>query len=188
MDDKGGHPRSELRLVLGHGASGTAESMRPHVEGLRARGVDAVAIDLPRGNAEAAVRVFETRASAADALGGHSYGGRVASLLASRRRFTALVLFSYPLHRPGRSDWEARTAHWPHIGCPVLLLSGESDPFARIALLRLAVQRLPHAQLVTYPGVGHGIGPVLEDALDRVANFIGALPAEPLPEGVRALP
>ena len=183
MDSGGSNPPRSLRLVIGHGASGTAESMQPHAEGLRSRGVDAVAIDLPKGNAEAAVRVFEARTSAGDAVGGHSYGGRVASMLASRRPFAALVLFSYPLHRPGHSDWEARTAHWPAIRCPVLLLSGESDPFARIEFLRPAVERLPQAELVTYPGVGHGIGPVLDDALDRVARFIAALRPQPLPEG-----
>ena len=62
--------------------------------------------------------------------------------------------------------------HWPRITCPVLLLSGESDPFAEIGLLRRAVKRLPDASLVTYPGVGHGLGGVLEDALDRVASFV----------------
>lgn len=175
-----------LRLVLGHGASGTADSMRPHVEGLRAKGVDAVAIDLPKGNAEAAVRVFEALTSPSDAVGGHSYGGRVASMLASRRECAALVLFSYPLHRPGHSDWEARTPHWPEIRCPVLLLSGESDPFARIELLRLAVERLPQAELVTYPRVGHGIAPVLDDALDQVARFLTALRPQPLPSGPAA--
>ena len=36
-----------LRLFLGHGASGTAASMAPFVDGLVARGVDATAIDLP---------------------------------------------------------------------------------------------------------------------------------------------
>ncbi len=176
MDRSGGSDsRSSLRLVLAHGASGTAESMRPHVEGLRARGVAAVAIDLPKGNAESAVRVFQELTSGNDAVGGHSYGGRVASMLASRAQFAGLVLFSYPLHRPGRSDWEERTAHWPDIGCPVLLLSGEADPFARIELLRLAVGRLPQAELVTYPGVRHGIAPVLNDALDRVARFTSGL-------------
>ena len=53
----------------------------------------------------------------------------------------------------------------------MLLLSGESDPFAEIGLLRGAVERLPDATLVTYPGVGHGLGGVLDDALDRVASF-----------------
>jgi pimeloyl-ACP methyl ester carboxylesterase len=83
------------------------------------------------------------------------------------------VLISYPLHAPGRQpSWEERTAHWPRIACPVLLLSGESDPFAEIGLLRRAVPRLPDAELVTYPGVGHGVGPVLDDALDRIATFV----------------
>jgi pimeloyl-ACP methyl ester carboxylesterase len=57
----------------------------------------------------------------------------------------------------------------------VLLLSGESDPFARIDLLRAAVtERMAgtDAELVTYPGVGHGLAPVLEDAAATVAAFV----------------
>jgi pimeloyl-ACP methyl ester carboxylesterase len=58
----------------------------------------------------------------------------------------------------------------------VLLLSGESDPFARLDLLREAVhERLPTAHLVTYPKVGHSLKPVLEDALDRAAAFVHEL-------------
>ena len=80
---------------------------------------------------------------------------------------------SYPLHRPGEPAWDARSAHWPLIGVPVLLLSGESDPFARIDLLRTAVaERLPHAELVTYPRLGHTLKPVLDDVLDRIAAFV----------------
>ncbi len=87
-----------------------------------------------------------------------------------------LLLLSYPLHRPGGPEtWRERTAHWPALRCPVLLLSGESDPFARIELLREAVQLLPDAKLVTYAKVGHGLAPVLEDALDRAAAFIDGL-------------
>ena len=56
----------------------------------------------------------------------------------------------------------------------MLLLSGESDPFARIDLLRSAVKQLPNARLVTYPNVGHGVTPVLEAALDEVDAFIQA--------------
>lgn len=58
------------------------------------------------------------------------------------------------------------------IACPVLLLSGEADPFARIGLLREAVTRLPDARLVTWPRLGHGLGPVLDEALDLVADFL----------------
>ena len=58
---------------------------------------------------------------------------------------------------------------------PVLLLSGESDPFARIDLLRLAVaERLADAELVTWPRLGHTLKPVLEDVLDRIAAFVSA--------------
>jgi hypothetical protein len=59
----------------------------------------------------------------------------------------------------------------------VLLLSGASDPFARLDLLRDAVGRLPSAELVTYPRLGHTLRPVLDDALDRVTAFVKALPA-----------
>ena len=205
-------------LVLGHGASGSAATMAPHVAGLRARGIDARAIDLPKGRAERAVPLFAAllASGAADdewrrgagvgsvapgrvlaagppigsgragitadlpiAVGGHSFGGRVASLPAADACDAgwpplAIVLLSYPLHPPGRrDDWDARTAHWPRLICPVILLSGSSDPFAVPALLRRAVaERLPAAELVTYPRQSHGLAAVLDDVLDRVAAFV----------------
>ena len=166
-----------MRLILGHGASGTKESMQPHVAGLSARGIEALAIDLPKRRAEDAVAAFAAQVpdEGAVAVGGHSYGGRVASLLAAERPFAALVLFSYPVHRPGGPELGARVAHWPRITCPVLLLSGESDAFARLDLLRKAVGSLPDARLVTYPKVGHGLLPVLDDALDHVARFLATI-------------
>jgi pimeloyl-ACP methyl ester carboxylesterase len=65
-------------------------------------------------------------------------------------------------------------SHWAAIKCPVLLLSGEADPFARLDLLRASVSKLVSAELVTYPGVGHGFprhAAAFNDALDRVAAF-----------------
>src|SRR5688572_28461606 len=121
-------------IYLAHGASGSAASMRPHVEGLAARGLVARAVGLPVGKAERAIASYRGQVEgrlADSVIGGHSFGGRVASLLAAEEAPRALVLLSYPLHRPGRPD-EQRTEHWPEIACPVLLLSGESDPFARI--------------------------------------------------------
>ena len=154
--------------------------MAPFVTGLRARGVDAVAIDLPRRKAEDTVPAFHAVVPAAAdvAVGGHSYGGRVASLAAAGpgAPYAGVVLFSYPLHPPGSPERTgARISHWPSIRCPVLLLSGESDPFARIDLLRAAVGLLPHAELVTYPRLGHTLRPVLDDALDRAAAFLAGL-------------
>lgn len=171
-----------VRVYLGHGASGTAASMAPFVTGLRARGVDAAAIDLPKRKAEDAVPAFHLVVPSAPdvAVGGHSYGGRVASLAAAEpdAPYAGLVLFSYPLHPPGAPErTDARISHWPAIACPVLLLSGDADPFARIALLRSGVKRLPNAELVTYPRLGHTLKPVLADVLDRVARFLQGLPA-----------
>jgi pimeloyl-ACP methyl ester carboxylesterase len=171
-----------LRLFLGHGASGTSASMAPFVDGLVARGVDASAIDLPKRKAEDAVPAFHLVVpSESDvAVGGHSYGGRVASLAAAEADspYAALVLFSYPLHPPGAPErTDARIAHWPSIRCPVLLLSGESDPFARIELLRECVPRMANAELVTYPRLGHTLKPVLGDVLDRVAAFVATVEA-----------
>jgi pimeloyl-ACP methyl ester carboxylesterase len=166
-----------LRCYLGHGASGSAASMAPFVAGLRERGVDATAIDLPRRAAEDALPAFHLVVPSAPdvAVGGHSFGGRVASLAAAEpgAPYRALVLFSYPLHPPGRPErTAARTAHWPAVRCPVLLLSGESDPFARIDLLRSSVAHLGRAELVSYPRLGHTLAPVLEDVLDRTATFL----------------
>jgi predicted alpha/beta-hydrolase family hydrolase len=156
--------------------------MGPFVAGLRARGIEATAIDLPKRKAEDAVPAFhEVVPSAVDVVvGGHSYGGRVASLAAAEPEapYAGLVLFSYPLHPPGSPErTDARIAHWPDIRCPVLLLSGESDPFARIELLRATVGRLRQAELVTYPRLGHTLKPVLDDALDRAAAFLKELAA-----------
>ena len=166
------------RLYLAHGASGNAASMGPYVTGLGQRGIAAAAVQLPRGRAEAAMSTYVAAAppSPTVAIGGQSFGGRVASLLAAEHGYGALVLLSYPLHPPGAAErWDERTAHWPQVRCPVLLLSGDRDPFARLALLRDAVRRLPSARLVVYPGIGHGLGWVIDAALDEVAAFMRSL-------------
>jgi predicted alpha/beta-hydrolase family hydrolase len=163
-------------LLLGHGASGTAASMRPWVQALAALGIVAEALDLPRSSPERAVGVFrEALIARRDAaIGGHSFGGRMASMLAAEQPVAALVLLSYPLHRPGHPD-ELRTAHWSRIQCPVLFLSGERDPFASIDLLRRAVGALRNAELFTYPAQGHGLLAVRDDAAARIADFLRAV-------------
>lgn len=150
--------------------------MKPYIEALRRRGIDASAVELPRHGrtvvkAEKAVPAFMEQVPGGSIAGGHSYGGRVASLASLERTYKGLILLSYPLHRPGHPE-ELRIEHWPQIRCPVLLLSGESDPFARLDLLREAVRRLPQAELVTYPGVRHGLIPVVEPAMASAADFI----------------
>jgi predicted alpha/beta-hydrolase family hydrolase len=173
-----------VRIVLAHGASGTSASMRPHVEGLRARGVEAFAIDLPKRKAEDAVPAYLAALPPASAgtrlvIGGHSYGGRVASLLAADGgtgpAIAGLVCFSYPLHLPGAPQRGLRTEHWPRIVVPTLILEGEADPFARIELLRGAMPLLRRGQLVTFPRQGHGLLGVLDAALDATMTWLKVL-------------
>jgi pimeloyl-ACP methyl ester carboxylesterase len=162
-----------MRIVLGHGASGTAASMKPYVDGFKLRKLDAVAIDLPRNNTDRAVEVFIDKAGRGHEVigGGQSYGGRVSSMAAVEADFGGLVLFSYPLHRPGFPD-QLRTQHLASIRCPVLFLSGDRDPFARIDLLRKWVKVVPHGRLEVFPGQGHGLLAVLDQALDVAADFV----------------
>lgn len=148
--------------------------MKPYVEALARRGVDARAVDLPRSRPETAIEIFLAEAAADPglALGGHSFGGRMASMAASRVAVPALICFSYPVHRPGQPELGSRTAHWPHIACPVLLLSGDHDPFARTDLLRAAAATLPNGRLVLFPGAGHGLAGHLDEALEVAADFL----------------
>ena len=180
-----------VRIYLGHGASGTAASMEPWVDGLRDRGHEAHALDLPKRKAEDAVAAFEAQVpdEPGVVVGGHSFGGRVASLSAAGagrdedepgRRYAALVCLSYPLHPPGRPEnGPARIAHWPRIAIPALLLSGASDPFARIDLLEAAMPTLARGRLVQWPRLGHGLLPVRQEALDHIAAFLAELESAP---------
>jgi predicted alpha/beta-hydrolase family hydrolase len=177
-----------IRVYLGHGASGTAASMQPWVDGLLERGIEAHALELPKRKAEDAVAAYESQVpdEPGVVVGGHSFGGRVASLAVAGVRvagaagrvhpYAGLVCLSYPLHAPGRQEAaEARSAHWSAIEAPALLLSGTADPFARIDLLEAAMAKLPDGRLVTYPKLGHGLFPVQENVLDRIAAFVAGL-------------
>ena len=162
-----------MRIVLGHGASGNAASMKPYVVGFERRGLDAIAVDLPKGTAERAVPVFiKTSGRGHDVIGGgQSFGGRVASMAAIEADFGGLILFSYPLHRPGFPD-QLRTEHLPLIRCPTLFMSGDRDPFARIELLKTWVKVVPNSRLEIFKGQGHGLLAVLDQALDVATDFI----------------
>ena len=151
--------------------------MQPYVDALRALDIDASALRLPKGAAERATVAL--RDQVGDGLqkaviGGHSYGGRVASLVAAETPPAGLVLLSYPLHRPGHPE-DVRDHHWSSITCPVLLLSGDRDQFARMDLLRASAERLPRAELHIYPGMGHGLQRVAGDVAERIASFTRGL-------------
>lgn len=169
-----------MRILLGPGASGGEARLQPYVAGLRRRGFDCDSVALPRGSAERALPVLTAaaRPAAETVAGGHSFGGRVASLAAAGGEpYLGLLLFSYPLHPPGRPEqWRERTAHWERIACPVLLVSGDRDPFGGPELLEEAVRRLPSARLEVLSGAGHGFREgALEAALDAAAEWLARL-------------
>lgn len=92
-------------------------------------------------------------------LGGQSYGGRQASMLAAEEPglAAALLLLSYPLHPPGKPE-QVRTAHLPGLRTPALFVHGPRDPFASSAELRAALTLIPEpVSLVEIEGAGHDL-------------------------------
>jgi predicted alpha/beta-hydrolase family hydrolase len=92
-------------------------------------------------------------------LGGHSYGGRQASLLLAEEPEAAggLLVLSYPLHPPGRPN-DARTAHLPLLRRPVLFVHGKADPFGTVREIEAARALIPsRTALLTVEG-GHDLG------------------------------
>jgi predicted alpha/beta-hydrolase family hydrolase len=161
--------------------------MAPWVDGLAARGLAAHAVTLPRGHADRAATAFLAQIpdEPGVVVGGQSYGGRAASILAARdgagltgrsHPLAALVCLAYPLHRHGQPETApGRAVQWEQIRVPALLLSGERDPFAQLELLEAAAAAIADARLVTWPRVGHSLAEVREEALDRLAVFLRGL-------------
>lgn len=91
--------------------------------------------------------------------GGHSYGGRLTSMVAAQGTdVDALTLFSYPLHPPGKPE-RLRTEHFPDIGVPVAFTHGTRDPFGSIAELRSAATLIPaRTEIVEVTGMPHDLG------------------------------
>lgn len=94
-------------------------------------------------------------------LGGHSYGGRQATMLAAEgeekdpQLAEGLLLLSYPLHPP-RKPGELRTGHFPQLRTPSLFVHGTRDPFGTSDEMKSALRLIPAANmLLEISGVGH---------------------------------
>ena len=112
-----------------------------------------------------AVEVLRSKAAGRIFLGGHSYGGRQASMLAAEQpQLTAgLLLLSYPLHPP-RKPAELRTKHFPQLNTPVMFIHGARDPFGSHQEMESALALIPaQKSLVEIEGAGH-------DLLGKKAN------------------
>ena len=104
-----------------------------------------------------AVAYMRQQASGRMFLGGHSYGGRQASILcaAEPRLVDQLLLLSYPLHPPQRPG-ELRTAHFPELATPALFVHGTRDGFGSIDELAAALKLIPApTALLPITGAGH---------------------------------
>ena len=90
-------------------------------------------------------------------LGGHSYGGRQASILSAAEPdlVDRLLLLSYPLHPPLRPS-ELRTGHFPDLKTPAMFVHGTRDAFGSIDELEAALTLIPaQTELLPITGAGH---------------------------------
>ena len=107
-------------------------------------------------------------------LGGHSYGGRQATMAAAEdpRVADTLLLLSYPLHPP-RKPQELRTAHFPKLETPALFVHGTRDPFGSIEEMRAALAAIPaRNELIAIASAPHGLSPKIATWLPaRLTEF-----------------
>lgn len=92
-------------------------------------------------------------------LGGHSYGGRQASMLAAEDPAVAAALFllSYPLHPPRRPT-QLRTTHFPQLRVPSLFVTGTRDDFASVEEITRALELIPaRTKLLVIEGAAHSL-------------------------------
>ena len=166
-------------LVLTHGAGGNKDAplLVAVAEAFVVGGVSVLRCDLPyrqarargvpspagaardREGLRAALAVLRSRLPGRLFLGGHSYGGRQASMLlaAAPALASALLLQSYPLHPPGKSH-SLRTEHLPRVRTPALFVHGTTDPFGALDELEEARVLMPATTTVLAVPGGHDLG------------------------------
>jgi predicted alpha/beta-hydrolase family hydrolase len=166
-------------LVLTHGAGGNAASplLAAVADAFTAARFTVLRCDLPfrqkrprgppspssaaadRAGLRDAAEAMRERVSGRVVLGGVSYGGRQATILAADepRIAAALILFSYPLHPPGRPE-QLRTEHFPRLRLPALFVQGTRDPFGAPEELRGAIAAIPApTRIIAIAGAGHDL-------------------------------
>ena len=161
-------------LVLAHGAGAGMrhKSMQSIADAFERRGIATLRFEFPYMAAgrnrvdslEVATQAIADAYAAAAArtklpiwLGGHSFGGRMASHAVVDREVPAagLIFCSFPLHMPGKPDTK-RAQHLKAISKPMLFLSGTRDELAEAALLEPLVASLPTAKLHWLDTADHG--------------------------------
>jgi predicted alpha/beta-hydrolase family hydrolase len=180
----------DAAIVLTHGAGANADAalLRALARAFAADGVSALRCDLPFRQARAsgppspagAARDRHGLAAALGALaarsrfvGGHSYGGRQASMLLAESSHLAagLLLLSYPLHPPGKPE-RRRIEHLPALRVPTLFVHGDRDPFGTPEEIEAARALIPApTSLLVIPRSAHALHADATTALGIVAAF-----------------
>lgn len=114
-----------------------------------------------REGLRAAVAALQRLTDGPVCLGGHSYGGRQASILAAEQPelVHCLLLLSYPLHPPGKPE-QLRTAHFPNLRTPALFVHGDGDRFGTVAEMESALAEVGAThRLNVIKGAGHDLKP-----------------------------
>lgn len=163
-------------LVLAHGAGAGQQSpfMVNVSKGLAARGLTTATFDFAymaegRKSPDRAPvcerrwrdAIDEARAALPGLplfIGGKSFGGRMASHVASQGDAGLLggvVFLGYPLHPPGRPD-QRRDAHLPAIAEPLLFVQGSRDTFGTADEIRTLMPTLQRATLHEVAEGDHG--------------------------------
>jgi predicted alpha/beta-hydrolase family hydrolase len=167
-------------LVLGHGAGSNAQAplLIAVAETFALAGFIVLRCDLPyrqarrygppgpgdatrdRDGLRNAVSAVRKVATGRMFLGGHSYGGRQATMLCAEEAglVDGLVLMSYPLHPPRKPE-QLRTQHLPQLHTPSLFIEGTRDPFGSIEEMEAAIKLIPgRTELFKVEGAGHDLG------------------------------
>ncbi|HMD42813.1 MAG TPA: alpha/beta fold hydrolase [Candidatus Acidoferrum sp.] len=144
---------------------------------------------LDRDGLRRAVSILRERKHTQVFLGGHSYGGRQATILVSEQPplVDGLLLLSYPLHPPRKPN-ELRTAHFPKLTTPVFFVHGTRDPFGTIMEMNSALHLIPAAHaLFEVPGAGHELfakknaTELLTHVVTEFATFLSTLSKQTKP-------
>src|SRR5437660_3796387 len=167
---------ADAGLVLTHSAGGNCNS--PLLVGLAAllckAGLTVLRYDLPfrqlrphgppldsaekdQAGLHRAVQVLREQINGRIFLGGHSYGGRMATMLCARESSSVdgLLLLSYPLHPPRKPE-QLRSAHFPNLHTRALFVHGTRDPFGSIAEMQSALRLIPaETKLMPIEDAGH---------------------------------
>jgi predicted alpha/beta-hydrolase family hydrolase len=117
-------------------------------------------------------------------LGGHSMGGRMASMVAADvdgsgpiKNLAGLVLLGYPLHPPKKPD-KLRVEHLPDIDVPCLFISGTRDEFGTPDELEAWTATIPATvEHVWLDGARHDLKNRDAEVAKVVATFVARVSA-----------